>query len=85
MTQPDKAQAAAEEIAGFGSHLIRLEVMIALILAGVLSLVVKTFWWFSGGVFLCGSNNVKGRCHQHLLSSVNPNICGNLAPLAYTF
>jgi hypothetical protein len=40
----DKAQAAAEEIASFENRLVRLEVMIALVLAGVLSLVVKTFW-----------------------------------------
>jgi len=39
----DKAREAAEEIASFGSRLIRLEVMVALILAGVVSLVVKAF------------------------------------------
>ncbi len=39
----DKAREAAEEIAGFESRLIRLEVMVALILAGVVSLVVKAF------------------------------------------
>ncbi len=40
----DKAREAAKEIAGFESRLIRLEVMVALILAGVVSLVVKTFF-----------------------------------------
>ncbi len=39
----DKAREAAEEIASFESRLIRLEVMVALILAGVVSLVVKAF------------------------------------------
>lgn len=40
----DKARDAAEEIAGFESRLTRLEVMVALVLAGVVSLVVKTFF-----------------------------------------
>ena len=40
----DKAREAAEEIAGFESRLTRLEVMVALVLAGVVSLVVKTFF-----------------------------------------
>ena len=47
----DKAREAAEEIAGFESRLtgleyrlVRLEVMVALILAGVASLVVKAFF-----------------------------------------
>jgi len=40
----DKAQAAAEEIAGFEGRLTRLEVMTALILAGVVSLIVKAFF-----------------------------------------
>lgn len=39
----EKARAAAEEIAGFGKRLVRLEVMVAMILAGVVSLVVKAF------------------------------------------
>ena len=39
----DKEQEAAEEIAGFERRLIRLEVMLALVLAGVISLVVKAF------------------------------------------
>ena len=39
----DKAREAAEEIAGFERRLIRLEVMLALVLAGVISLVVKAF------------------------------------------
>ncbi len=38
-----KAREAAEEIAGFERRLIRLEVMVALILAGVVSLVAKSF------------------------------------------
>ena len=40
----DKAREAAEEIAGFENRLPRLEVMLALVLAGVASLVVKTFF-----------------------------------------
>ena len=40
----DKARDAAEEIAGFESRLTRLEVMVALVLAGVVSLVVTTFF-----------------------------------------
>lgn len=40
----EKAREAAEEIAGFESRLTRLEVMVALVLAGVVSLVVKTFF-----------------------------------------
>ncbi len=40
----DKAREAAEEIAGFENRLTRLEVMVALVLAGVASLVVKTFF-----------------------------------------
>ena len=39
----EKARAAAEEIAGFDKRLVRLEVMVAMILAGVVSLVVKAF------------------------------------------
>lgn len=39
----EKAREAAEEIASFEGRLIRLEVMIALVLAGVVSLVVKAF------------------------------------------
>lgn len=42
---PDaKAREAAEEIAGFENRRTRLEVMLALVLAGVASLVVKTFF-----------------------------------------
>lgn len=40
----EKAREAAEEIAGFESRLTRLGVMLALVLAGVASLVVKTFF-----------------------------------------
>lgn len=40
----EKAQAAAEEIAGFENRLLRLEIMTALILAGVTSLIVKSFF-----------------------------------------
>ena len=40
----DKAREAAEEIAGFENGLTRLEVMLALVLVGVASLVVKTFF-----------------------------------------
>ena len=40
----DKAREAAEEIAGFENRLTRLGVMLALVLAGVASLVVKTFF-----------------------------------------
>lgn len=40
----DKAREAAEEIAGFENRLTRLEVMLALVLAGVASLVVETFF-----------------------------------------
>ncbi len=40
----DKAREAAEEIAGFENRLTRLEVMVALVLAGVASLVVETFF-----------------------------------------
>ena len=40
----DKARDAAEEIAGFESRLTRLDVMVALVLAGVVSLVVKMFF-----------------------------------------
>lgn len=40
----DKARAAAEEIAGYENRLVRLEVMVTLILAGVTSLVVKAFF-----------------------------------------
>ncbi len=39
----DKARDAAEEIASFESRLIRSEVMVALVLAGVVGLVVKAF------------------------------------------
>ena len=39
-----KTYEAAEEIAGFENRLVRLEIMVALILAGVVSLVVKTFF-----------------------------------------
>ena len=38
-----KAREAAEETAGFEGRLIRLEVMAALVLAGVVSLVAKSF------------------------------------------
>ena len=38
-----KAREAADEIAGFRRRRIRLEVMVALILAGVVSLVAKSF------------------------------------------
>lgn len=40
---PDEAREASEEIAGFDKRLVRLEVMVAMILAGVVSLVVKAF------------------------------------------
>lgn len=40
----EMARDAAEEIAGFENRLTRLEVMTALILAGVASLVVKAFF-----------------------------------------
>ena len=40
----EKAQAAAEEIAGFENRLLRLEIITALILAGVTSLIVKSFF-----------------------------------------
>ncbi len=40
----DKARAASEEIAGYENRLVRLEVMVALVLAGVASLVAKTFF-----------------------------------------
>lgn len=40
----EKAKEASEEIAGFDRRLVRLEVMNALILAGVVSLVIKTFF-----------------------------------------
>jgi len=40
----DKAQAAAEEIAGYENRLVRLEVMTALVLAGVVSLIIKAFF-----------------------------------------
>ena len=40
----DKAREAAEEIAGFENRLTRLGVMLALVLAGVASLVVRTFF-----------------------------------------
>ena len=39
----EKAREAAEEIAGFERRLIRLEVMLALALTGIISLVVKAF------------------------------------------
>lgn len=39
----EKAREAAEEIAGFENRLTRLEIMVALILAGVVSLIVKAF------------------------------------------
>lgn len=39
----EQAREAAEEIAGFENRLIRLEIMTAVILAGVVSLVIKTF------------------------------------------
>ena len=39
----DKARAAAEEITSFENRLIRLEIMTAIILTGVISLVIKTF------------------------------------------
>ena len=46
----DKAKKASEEIAGFNrrlimlDRLIRLEIMVALILAGMISLVVRAFF-----------------------------------------
>lgn len=40
----DKARAASEEIASYENRLVRLEVMIALVLAGVASLVAKAFF-----------------------------------------
>ncbi|MEE9545314.1 MAG: hypothetical protein V3V55_06965 [Rhodospirillales bacterium] len=40
----DKAKEAAEEIAGYENRLVRLKVMTALVLAGVVSLIVKTFF-----------------------------------------
>jgi len=40
----DKARAAAEEIAGYENRLVRLEVMVALVLAGVTGLVIKAFF-----------------------------------------
>jgi hypothetical protein len=40
----EMARDAAEEIAGFENRLTRLEVMVALILTGVASLVVKAFF-----------------------------------------
>ncbi|MBW5288928.1 integrase [Abyssogena phaseoliformis symbiont] len=43
-TPPEKAKEASEEIAGCDRRLVRLEVMNALILAGVLSLVIKAFF-----------------------------------------
>ena len=39
----EKAREAAEEIAGFERRLIRLDVMLALALTGIVSLVVKAF------------------------------------------
>ena len=39
----EQAREDAEEIAGFENRLIRLEIMTAVILAGVVSLVIKTF------------------------------------------
>ena len=43
-TPPEKAKEASEEIAAFDRRLIRLEVMLALVLAGTLSLVIKAFF-----------------------------------------
>ena len=40
----DMAKKDSEEIAGFPRRLIRLEIMVALILAGMISLVVKAFF-----------------------------------------
>ena len=46
----DKARKASEEIAGFdrlvmpGKRLIRVEIMVALILAGMISLVLRAFF-----------------------------------------
>lgn len=40
----DKAKKASEEIAGFDRRSVRLEVMNALILVGVVSLVIKAFF-----------------------------------------
>ena len=40
----DKAKKASEEIVGFGGKRIRLEIMVALILAGMISLVVRAFF-----------------------------------------
>lgn len=39
----DHAKAAAEEIAGFERRLFRLEIMVGLTLAGVVSLIVRSF------------------------------------------
>ena len=41
----EKAEAAAKEIAGFYGRLLRLEVMVGVTLAGVISVVVKV-WGF---------------------------------------
>ena len=40
----DKARAAAEEIAGYENRLVRPEVLVALVLAGVTGLVIKAFF-----------------------------------------
>ena len=40
----DKAKKASEEIASFDRRLVRLEIMNALILAGVISLIIKAFF-----------------------------------------
>jgi hypothetical protein len=43
-TSPKKAKEASEEIAGLDRRLIKLEIMNALILTGVISLVIKAFF-----------------------------------------
>jgi hypothetical protein len=43
-TSPEKAKEASEEIAGLDRRLIKLEIMNALILTGVISLVIKAFF-----------------------------------------
>ena len=40
----DKAKKASEEIAGYDRRLVRVEIMVALILAGMISLVVRAFF-----------------------------------------
>ncbi len=43
-TPDEETLAAAEEIAGFENRLVRLEIMTAIVLVGVVSLVVRTFF-----------------------------------------